>query len=556
VVDPVAPDVLIALRSQCDAAARRVVALQNLDAFSPTFGCIDRRFWAWKLTDVPEATYQRNVYPLALLYRDARSPLFGNDRLRDSIVAGLLYLSRVQHANGAFDQAFYREYSFASTAFLLHPVLETCRLMGDAIPEAVRRAAEAVAHRAGAFLASTHETHGVISNHLAGAALSLLTAGRHFGEQRFVDRAQQFLQRIRRAASASEGWLREYDGADPGYQTLGHYFLAQIEEHWPELGITDLLDASEDFISYFLHPDGTFGGCYGSRRTAICYPGGFALRAGRSDKARAITCGVATAAAELRTVSLVDIDLGNLAPLLTCWVVALHRDEWRRGPAARLPRDEPDVVRDFPHAGIHIRGTPSYYAIVGSANGGTVRVVNKLTQAPAWDDGGYIGKTEAGRLVSSQGTQIAAADTAPDEISCDAVFHAVPTSQPGPWLGIGIRLLGLSVLRSVWAGSILKRLIVGRLITPRTRLPLHLSRRISFTPAGLTITDRITSRLRLRWLAFGTPFVAVHMASARYLEGSLADPLPTPRYLDVLTLASKGVVVEITEVVIEEAVRA
>jgi hypothetical protein len=60
-----------ALREQCDEAAHRLLAAQQRDVFSPTYGSFDRRYWAWKMAELPEATLQRNVHPLALLYRDA-----------------------------------------------------------------------------------------------------------------------------------------------------------------------------------------------------------------------------------------------------------------------------------------------------------------------------------------------------------------------------------------------------------------------------------------------------------------------------------------------------
>ena len=63
-------------------------------------------------------------------------------------------------------------------------------------------------------------------------------------------------------------------GADPGYQTLAIYYLYHA---WRLTGNTELLTSlrlSGEFLTYFVHPDGTIGGLYGSRNTEVFYPGG------------------------------------------------------------------------------------------------------------------------------------------------------------------------------------------------------------------------------------------------------------------------------------------
>ena len=41
--------------SQVEAIGQRLLFVQNRDPYSNTYGCFDRRYWAWKLTDFPEA---------------------------------------------------------------------------------------------------------------------------------------------------------------------------------------------------------------------------------------------------------------------------------------------------------------------------------------------------------------------------------------------------------------------------------------------------------------------------------------------------------------------
>jgi len=55
-----------------ETACRHLLSAQDRDPFSAAYGCFDRRYWGWKLIDFPEATFQRNVYPLAWYWKNAR----------------------------------------------------------------------------------------------------------------------------------------------------------------------------------------------------------------------------------------------------------------------------------------------------------------------------------------------------------------------------------------------------------------------------------------------------------------------------------------------------
>ena len=66
----------------------------------------------------------------------------------------------------------------------------------------------------------------------------------------------------------------EYDGFDPGYQTLCTYYLAEADRTNPDLGLIEPLRRSIEFLCNFANPDGSFGGTYGCRNTRFYYPGG------------------------------------------------------------------------------------------------------------------------------------------------------------------------------------------------------------------------------------------------------------------------------------------
>jgi hypothetical protein len=507
----------VALAPDLESVLRRLLSEQNRDASTPTYGCFDRRYWSWKLVDFPEATFQRNAWPLAWWYRrlpadDTRRPL-----LREAVRSALLYACRIQHRNGAFDQAFPNEYSFGATAFLLDPLLAAYLVVREELANVERAAIENCLRRAADFLCRHDETHGHIANHLAGAVWSLVQYADAFGEPRHEARAMELLERILKHQSA-EGWFLEYEGADPGYQSL-------------------------EFLAWCVHPDGSFGGEYGSRRTAIFYPGGIALLAARLPLARSMCDFMSASATAGNTVSLTDIDMGNLAPLTSSTILrldALAADACEK--TAELPWERSEARRDFPEAGLYMRSHGRYYAVLGASNGGVLKVFDKSARRLVLDDAGYLGQTRDGAMLTTQVTERARpCRVEANAVELEAQFHALKSAVPTPFQFLILRLLNLTLMRSIFIGNLVKAMLVHLLISGRKPLSLRLVRRVEFTAEGISVRDRIqsTGKLALNCLGCGRPFVAVHMASSRYYP-SFAATTDEAHDIDTAKLAATG----------------
>lgn len=523
------------LRHSAETAAIRALSDQDRDPSSPTCGCFDRRFWAWKLVDFPEATFQRHVYPLAMLAQDPASRLYKRADVLDAIQSGLRFAISIQHRNGSFDQAFPFEQSWGATAFLLQPLLAAFELVradlgGDAAHIAMRLSASAE------FLRNRRERHGTITNHLAGGAHALYEAARVLKDARARDAADALVADIV-ASQSPEGWFPEYGGADPGYQTLCLHYLAEILRVAPEPALAAAIGRGLEFVQWFVHPNGTLGGVYGSRRTRVAYPGGFALLAGDFPIAAAIAAALASAAADEAGVTVQTVDAGNLAPLLTSLVRSLTAPPGN-GAAAVLPRDRESASVDFADAGLHVRSTPRYYAIVGSGNGGTLTAFDRSTGARLTEDGGYTGLLDDGRVVTSQVTAKHLVTATPESVTVEAVFAEMPRRVPTPAQFLILRILNLTVMRSLAIGNAIKRALVARLIAPQARVPISVDRQFTFGDR-IDVRDRFRNDtgLAIRRMRGGVPLCSVHMASAGYYEGaSLSMPADTPVEIDAAVL--------------------
>jgi len=460
-----------------------------------------------------------------------------------AIMAGLNYTASLQHQDGSFDQAFPHERSFGATAFLLHSLSETFKIIKNDTDHRTHKRVERCLRQAAEFLCEHDERHGHIANHLAGAALALLNCADYFEESRYHQRAEVLLGYILENQS-SEGWFLEYEGADPGYQTLCLYYLAQILQQIRSQELKIAIERAVEFIAYFVHPDGTFGGEYGSRRTAIFYPGGLALLSREFNLARSITQGMFRSICANTTVTLGDMDMGNLAPLLSNYVCALQTGVLEEEEYGQLiPWERPKVTQDFSQAGLFVRGKDSYYAVLGTSNGGVLKVFDKQKRQILWDDSGYVGELNDGTVVTTQITKLnRSINLSEDEIFLKSDFYKALHLSPTPLRFVLLRLINLTLMRSVRLGNMIKKRLVNLLISNKHPCAITLHRKVRFEEGRVIVEDQLIkpSGDRVKWMEFGRKFVSIHMASAGYFEGWKAqNSSPVPK-LDVDRLNKEG----------------
>ena len=533
---------LTTLRMQVLKACRRLLSEENRDPYSPAYGCFDRRFWGWKIVDYPEATLQRNAYPLAWLLEHP-DPCFEikADILTEAVQAALSFSACIQHRDGSFDQAFPHEHSFGATAFLLHSLLEAFRSIREISQAEFLGTIESCLQRGADFLCRHDEQHGRITNHLAGAALSLRKTGDYFGVPRYKKRSDELVERVM-ASQSAEGWFPEYEGSDPGYQTLCLYYLARIYHLQPDSQLKTTLERAVEFLSWFAHPDGTFGGEYGSRRTAIFYPGGLALLAREIPLAGSLFHFMAGAIVKGLTVTLNDVDVVNVAPVLENYIAVLDVGAVKQEEGnIPLPCQRAMAKRDFAEAGIYVRKTGRYYALFGTSNGGVLKVFDCRQKNAIWNDSGYVGQTSAGDYITTQVTDLdRPCKLGENDVCVETAFFSLSRSSPTPGAFVLLRLMNLTLMRSIRVGNYIKKQLVNLLIRAKRQTPLNLSRTVQFGEEKIIVTDRIKGCLPMRWIECGRPFVAIHMASARYFEGAAGTAAWKPRRVDVDALNRYG----------------
>lgn len=524
-------------RERVLSALPRLLTELDRDKFSFTHGSFDREYWAWATKDFSNADLQRGIYALTILYL---TPFEGNrwhrmPRARDWILGAFEFWRRTQHRNGSHDHHYPNEYSFVGAAFPLYEIAESFRLLVSAGEldggqqaiwvEAMKRSAR--------FLCEVDELHGFISNHRIGAACALELLCQITGEAAFRKRAADLIHSVRSSASKTEGWPHEYGGADPGYQTLDTYYMANyLRLTRDEEFFRVFVSPSVNFIKYFFHPDGSVGGEYGSRNCSLYFPSGFEFLATRMPEAEAIAAVAADAIRQGDTPALADMDIRNFVPMLSSYAQAILLTATGRAVApAAMP-----FTREFecfwPGAGLYVRSDKNHYVIVGCSKGGVVKVFEKASRRLIASSAGYMVRTDDGRVLSNQflaaGDVKGVGDCAGRESEVRAsrnvvighpFFQVIQDRTASQLKFLLFRLFTFTFGRVLWLANWVKRnVITGLFIHRRRRVDLAVTREISFRQDEVTITDEFDGNLlhRIASLRRGDVFTTIYMASSKY----------------------------------------
>lgn len=506
----------------------RLLSAMDREPYSATYGECDREHWAWKFRDFPIGMLQSAAYPLALLWKmpHERNPYYQSAEIRKYALAALDASLNAQRRNGAFDSFYPNEFDHGVTLGILYGICEAMRVLDDALDPAWKQKALRAIRRAFDFSLQEDERHAFISNHWALFALTYLSGSQMLDAPQLQEKAGRVIAQILREQS-EEGWFNEYGGPDPGYESLGISYLAM---YWQRTQAPDVLQAlrrSVEFYSYCVHPDGSAGGCYGSRATSLYFPAGFEILRSQIPLAGAVAEFMKARLDRQNALIPSAADPMNLIPLASNYLLAEVECSTPAGCPA-LPCEALHEVRHFSRSGITVTGNTNYYAVFGGAKGGVCRVFDKRSEKIVYEDSGYILRTGSETL-SSQfwGAKSSGTDAV---LNARAQFAVSAQRQATPWNYLLFRLLNLFVFPFRFLGRWLRIKMVRQLVLERRSEPYFLERAVRMQPERIEIEDelRAESPVRFEEVALARLHTAMHMGSAKYFRSSDAEPALLP----------------------------
>jgi len=527
----------------------RIVSLEDWNACSPTFGCFDRDYWAWKSKDMQDACMQNGVYILAMLWNSnfEGNIYYKNEKVFKHIIVGVERWFRIQHSNGSFDQIFPNEYSYGATALTLFYMLLTYDIIKDNVSDDFKEAFLKHCKKAANFITLSNETHDLISNHRAAAAAALYFCYKISNDENYLYKSKQIIKSF--SNSNKEGWLPEYSGADPGYQTLSLYYLAKIYNESSDLEIFDIIEKSIDFLSYFITPEGYMGGHYASRNTDILYPAGFALVSNKSHMASKIFSVFKNSIHTRLNISLCSVDDSNIIPVFIGYLEAFLKNNTSDDNQANssthdvlLPIENKKTDKYFEQAGMYILGNERYYAILNVKKNGLLEVWDKHSNKILYKDYGYFAQDVKGNKLSSQFYNTEAEwMIRKNSVFVNGYLSKISMPTQTPFNIFLLRFLNLTLCRSKTIGSVIKRILVKILIKKKQKPLILYKREIVFSDDKIFVKDYFEKKNQLKITSFarGAKHSTIHMATSDYFRRGDLSNLESS-FVEVETLNKKN----------------
>ena len=257
----------------------KIITQIDRDENSTTYGSCDRNHWHLKIRDFTSAILQQSGLALAIIYdlNFEGNIYYENINIKKWAKATVYYWAKIQLKDGSYNEYYPWEHGFPPTAFSLYGSCEIYKRLGMNDNNLISKF-----NNTGKYLIN-HVEEKAFNQEIASIAglYSLYTITK---EKWVLDGLNVKLERVM-SLQSSEGWFPEYGGADLGYLSVALDMLSEYFYMSNDARVKEPLNNVIEFIQYFVHPDATVGGEYGSRNTTYFLPNGLEVMAEAGNKA-------------------------------------------------------------------------------------------------------------------------------------------------------------------------------------------------------------------------------------------------------------------------------
>lgn len=493
--------------------AARILGLQDRNPLSPTYGCFDRNYWHYHVTNIAGARWQEAGLILALLYQNnfPGNYYYHQTQIKNWALAAVKFWSQIQASDGSVSEWYPHEHSFVATAFSLYAVTEIWLILKPHQPRLITNF-----KRAGDWLINHQELQ--VTNQQAGAALALYNLFLLTGQKKYRTACFNKITQLAQEQT-SEGWIREYGGADIGYTSVLIDYLAKLYDKSGDQRVWNIVQPACQFLLDWVHPDFTYGGEYGSRNTEYLLPHGFEILARRLPAARSLS-------------QLIKTNLGlyplNLDDRYLCyngytWLQASLASHMQTAKAQSITKSKTTQLKILPQAGLFRYQSPTYLAYGNYLKGTAIKIFNSKTRTLIYQTAGLIGQTTTGQIVANQQLSSLHQFTRKSD-------HQLQVSGPFFYVNYFPQSLLLSQLFTLWQLSfgrwrylaLLSKNLLRRLLIRHHRpAPINYQQEIHFGHRRVTLITTIAlnqPQLNLSSLYLAQKFATIYVPSSRYFH--------------------------------------
>lgn len=504
---------------------QRLLSLLDRNPLSKTYGCFDRQFWHYNTSDFACARSQESILTLALLYKINHdyNIYYNKKRILDWINAGLIFWTKIQENNGSFNEWYPKENSFVATAFSLYAISETILQL----KEKILKKEEIISSikKAGNWLLNKNEKRA--QNQEAGAAISLYNVYLLTDEKKYRESSENKINFLINHQT-DEGWFYEYGGADIGYLSLSIDYLAKYYQKTCNEELLPVLEKAIDFINYFILPDYSSGGEYGSRNTEYLIPSGFEILSKKISMANVISTHIKKSLENKSAIFPFSIDDRYLSNILYTYLQAYLNSRARESNDEDLkPKYEKIFSKIFSDAGMWIYSDKNIYLIANYKKGGLFKLFFKDNKTIVFDSG-IILKTIDGTILTSNWLSNQNKMNIYGKIlETEGYLSEVTDNILTPSKNVLLRMFGLTLGRSEKIGLMVKERLRNKLIESIKHYSFKFFRRISVGDEIITIIDKMTDVDKIDELIIGLKTSYIYVPSSRYFQITELNYSPT-----------------------------
>ena len=523
----------------------RLLHLVDQNPYSQTYGCMDRAFWHYRTMDFPCGMSQEMVLPLALVYANEYpgNRYKGVERMREIAEAAVRFMASSSHNDGTCDDYFPFERAMGALVFSLYSASETYQVLEMKDDEVLDLFTRRIHHL------DTENESGRLSNHQALAALAAYNVYKITGDDRARRIAEDRIELTLSWQNKEEGWFQEYEGADPGYHTCTIDFLAKLRQKMSQLGkpedsfLQPLIKAAE-FSWHFMHPDGSYGGEYGSRNTYHFYPHGFELLAPHSEKAAQIADSFLASAPN-------DKRYHNDDDRMTAHYVYDFLQAWKdyhleRPKPINDSRNEPSTIwmseakMIVSWNGKESKPSGGRHFVTNLAKGGVLKIFD--SKGPIASDTGLIGELDDGTVAVThlvqQDNTVTPLEGHPDK-SRVFVVEGDFCRRKHNLMSVFKQLLLRGWLLTIgrFNANLTRSIIQKMAITGKPKLPYRFKRTITIDDERVTVEDRFPTEMPLKRISIGSDATSIYVANSLTHQESRLCPW---QHADINNLPKEG----------------
>ncbi|MBW2977073.1 hypothetical protein KY347_06520 [Candidatus Woesearchaeota archaeon] len=490
----------------------RILGQLDRNRNSKTYGCFDRNYWHYKIIDFPCARHQEAALTLALLYKlkQKDNPYFSNNNVLRWVNASLRFWCSIQNKDGSFNEWYPNERSFVATAFSSYAISETLISLNKDIAE--KDLVIRSLRKSGNWLSKHNEWEA--TNQVSGAVISLFNIYFLTKDKRYLKACQDKLKELI-GRQNPEGWWNEYNGPDIGYLSLTVDYLSKFFKKYPDKKLKNSINKAIEFLSYFMHPNMTFGGEYGSRNTEYIIPGGIEISTRHNKNAVGIASAVRESLKNSVTIAPYSFDDRYLCYIAYTWLQAYLESKNELKP----PKYKFDnrFKKDFTNAKILIVSNNSFYIIINYSKGGAFSLYLKKG-GYSINDSGIIAVDKKNNYLTSSRIACNNIEKNGSFIGIKGNLWKIKNTPMSPIKNISSRIFVKTLGMSLKLSSSVKNVLRKKLITGAKKFDSRFTRQITISNSSIKIADLLVSKNKIKDVFLGEKHSNIYIPSSRYFQ--------------------------------------